>query len=327
MLAVRSSSIVIATLLAGRVLAERVSRGRLAGSALVFAGVAAARASSRSRTRPGTAPRAAGRGAPPGARRRSGSRPRSARRARPRGPGSRRRRPGSATRRSRGRRRRRAGASGRKVTRVVSACSSSHPSARRQRPETTSCVVPESVSSIRRASASSARLAELHGAAEDDRVDPEHRPAAAVDRAGLPGGVLERVAARPPRRVGRDGLERDPELGEDRRALRRGRGEDDHARFRATQISSVGQLPRPLRRHVAVVRVVLRRLRRLQLDQILDLEAVARGGCGSARRAEGGTRHRRASRCGAMPNCGRWSALGRTSLVGGAEVRRASSCT
>jgi drug/metabolite transporter (DMT)-like permease len=39
-LAVRSTSIVIATALASRVLAERVSRGRLAGSVLVFAGVA-----------------------------------------------------------------------------------------------------------------------------------------------------------------------------------------------------------------------------------------------------------------------------------------------
>jgi drug/metabolite transporter (DMT)-like permease len=39
-LAVRSSSIVIATLLAARVLAEHVSRARLAGSVLVFAGVA-----------------------------------------------------------------------------------------------------------------------------------------------------------------------------------------------------------------------------------------------------------------------------------------------
>ena len=39
-LAVRSSSVVIATLLAARVLAERVSRGRLAGSLLVFAGIA-----------------------------------------------------------------------------------------------------------------------------------------------------------------------------------------------------------------------------------------------------------------------------------------------
>ena len=39
-LAVRSSSIVIATLLAGRLLAERVSRVRLAGAVLVFAGVA-----------------------------------------------------------------------------------------------------------------------------------------------------------------------------------------------------------------------------------------------------------------------------------------------
>ena len=39
-LAVRSSSIVIATLLAGRLLAERVTTPRLAGSALVFCGVA-----------------------------------------------------------------------------------------------------------------------------------------------------------------------------------------------------------------------------------------------------------------------------------------------
>jgi drug/metabolite transporter (DMT)-like permease len=39
-LAVRSSSVVIATALAGRLLAERVSRTRLAGSVLVFAGIA-----------------------------------------------------------------------------------------------------------------------------------------------------------------------------------------------------------------------------------------------------------------------------------------------
>jgi drug/metabolite transporter (DMT)-like permease len=39
-LAVRSSSVVLATALAGRLLAERVSRARLAGSVLVFAGIA-----------------------------------------------------------------------------------------------------------------------------------------------------------------------------------------------------------------------------------------------------------------------------------------------
>lgn len=39
-LAVRSSSVVLATALAGRLLAENVSRGRLAGSVLVFAGIA-----------------------------------------------------------------------------------------------------------------------------------------------------------------------------------------------------------------------------------------------------------------------------------------------
>jgi uncharacterized membrane protein len=39
-LAVRSASVVIATVLAGRLLAERVSRARVAGSVLVFAGIA-----------------------------------------------------------------------------------------------------------------------------------------------------------------------------------------------------------------------------------------------------------------------------------------------
>jgi uncharacterized membrane protein len=39
-LAVRSSSVVLATVLAARLLDERVSRGRVAGSALVFAGIA-----------------------------------------------------------------------------------------------------------------------------------------------------------------------------------------------------------------------------------------------------------------------------------------------
>jgi uncharacterized membrane protein len=39
-LAVRSASVVIATALAGKLLAERVSGARLAGSALVFAGIA-----------------------------------------------------------------------------------------------------------------------------------------------------------------------------------------------------------------------------------------------------------------------------------------------
>jgi drug/metabolite transporter (DMT)-like permease len=39
-LAVRSASVVVATVLAGRVLSERVSRARLAGAVLVFAGIA-----------------------------------------------------------------------------------------------------------------------------------------------------------------------------------------------------------------------------------------------------------------------------------------------
>ena len=59
-LAVRSSSIVIATLLAGRFLAERVSPMRLAGSGLVFGGVVLL-ALNQIRTGRGTAPPAGAR--------------------------------------------------------------------------------------------------------------------------------------------------------------------------------------------------------------------------------------------------------------------------
>ena len=114
-LAVRSTSIVIATLLAGRVLAERVSRERLAGSVARLRRRRAARALACS-AEPVDAGEALGEEPDEqrarAARRRSGSRPRSARRGRLRAPGSRTRPRGPATRRSRGsgrRRRRRAG--------------------------------------------------------------------------------------------------------------------------------------------------------------------------------------------------------------------------
>ena len=83
------------------------------------------------------------------------------------------------------------------------------------------------------------RLSELLAVADNDGVDAEHRPVAAVDRARLPGRVLEGVAARLLDVVGGDDLERDLELREDRPALRRGGCEDDH-RFLAAQISSAG---------------------------------------------------------------------------------------
>ena len=88
-----------------------------------------------------------------------------------------------------------------------------------------------------------ARLADPAAAADDDRVDAEHRPPGPVDRPRLAGGVLERVAVGRLDEVGRDDLERDRELLEDRPALRRRRGEDEraaHARLRAAQISSEG---------------------------------------------------------------------------------------
>ncbi len=48
-----------------------------------------------------------------------------------------------------------------------------------------------------------ARLAELRAVADDDGVDAEDGPPASVDRAGLAGGVLDRVAARLLLEVGR----------------------------------------------------------------------------------------------------------------------------
>ena len=83
------------------------------------------------------------------------------------------------------------------------------------------------------------RLSELLAVADDDGVDAEHGPVAAFDRAGLAHRVLEWIAAGLLDVGGLDHLEGDLELREDRPALRRGRGENDH-RFRAAQISSAG---------------------------------------------------------------------------------------
>ena len=86
------------------------------------------------------------------------------------------------------------------------------------------------------------RLAELLPGAVDDRVDPEHRVAAALDRPRLAGRVLERVSPGLFLEGRSDHLERDAQLRQDRAPLRRGRCEHDHARFRVTQNSSSGQL-------------------------------------------------------------------------------------
>ena len=86
-------------------------------------------------------------------------------------------------------------------------------------------------------------LADSPACADDDRVDAEHRPPRPVDRPGLAGGVLERVAVGRLLETGCDDLEREVELLEDRPALRRRRGEDErrrHPRLRAAQISSQG---------------------------------------------------------------------------------------
>ena len=88
-------------------------------------------------------------------------------------------------------------------------------------------------------------LAEQLAVEEHLGVDAEHGPLAAVDRASLAGGALERRGAGRLVEVGRDDVERDAELFEDRAPLRRRRRQDQRidrqpVAFRATQISSHG---------------------------------------------------------------------------------------
>ena len=86
----------------------------------------------------------------------------------------------------------------------------------------------------------------VHAVVEDhSRVDPERKLAFCMDRARLPLGVqTHELGGREPRHLVLDvlrrlGLERDPELLEDRAPLRR-RGSEDQPRLRATHISSEG---------------------------------------------------------------------------------------
>ena len=77
-------------------------------------------------------------------------------------------------------------------------------------------------------------------------VDPQHRPVTAVHRTRLPGRQLDRI--RPDLlELGRNDIERNAQLRENRAALRRDRSEQDrrrrrnaHPRLRAFQISSAG---------------------------------------------------------------------------------------
>jgi hypothetical protein len=84
------------------------------------------------------------------------------------------------------------------------------------------------------------RLAEQRALEQHLGVDTEDRPVAASDRPRLARGALERRGALDFFEVGRDDVERDAQLFEDRAPLRRGRREDQREGFRATQMSSQG---------------------------------------------------------------------------------------
>ena len=127
----------------------------------------------------------------------------------------------------------------------------------------------------------------------DGRVDAEQRAVAGRVRRSAPcprvrADERDRVGVR---RVvllvgGRDDVERDPQLLEDRAALRRGRGEDE--RGHAALPRDPDLLGRPLRAHSAETRRSTRGRRlvgRVELDEIDDLEARSRGAGGTARRA------------------------------------------
>ena len=167
----------------------------------------------------------------------------------------------------------------------TSCSTTSQPGVSRQRPETTTCVLPDSRSSIRSASAAFGRLAE-------DRAVERRRRCRRRARAGRPRrAATERALPRACSRtsstgvgvrrvvllvVRRDDVERDPELLEDRAPLRARRGEQDRRRRRAS--SPLPRLPdllarpllRPLGGDEVVVLVRLGVLGRVELDQSLD---------------------------------------------------------
>ena len=197
------------------------------------------------------APRGARRGARPGARRRSGSRPRCARRAGRRGPGSRSRPRGPPTRRSPRSAATSSATSGRKVTSV--ALVARHVLAGAEQADAGDHRVRAS-RELARASAprrprpgglavdrpSSTTVVSTPSVSRPSRVRPSAPcPLRAPDE--LDGVGIRRVVLGV---VGRDDLEGDRELLEDRPPLRRRRGEG-RRRLRATQISSAGQLARP----------------------------------------------------------------------------------
>ena len=91
------------------------------------------------------------------------------------------------------------------------------------------------------------RLPEQLTVEDDLGVDAQHGTIAAVDRARLARRALERIADGLLVERGRNGLEWDSELRQDRAALRRRRREDEWRRghatlLRAAQISSQGHL-------------------------------------------------------------------------------------
>ena len=262
---------------------------------------------SRSRTCRRSARPAAARAARPGGRRRSGSRPRCARRGSRRSPGSRTRRRVPPTRRSRRSARGRAASASRNVTRVVSSCSLlPAPASRgraRRRPR---ACAPTSALEHRLGLAASAGLPNSPPSQHHGRVDAEHRPVAGAvrtDRA-LPARARHGidVAGRSLVVVGRDDVERDPQLLEDRAPLRRRRREQSgdaaaatRHRLRARQISSHGQLLRPLGARSGSTSCVRSRSRRVELDELDRSRSRSRAAGGSSRRGRAGTRSSSAS--------------------------------
>ena len=169
-------------------------------------------------------------------------------------PGSRSRLPGPPTRRWRRTCRARAGSARGTSRRVASCSTSSQPGVSRQSPETTTCVLPLSSSSISLGFAGVRGLAEDPAVQHDRGVDAE-RPAGprrgprrtAPSRCACSRTIC--TASARCRRLflvlRRDDVERNVQLFEDRLALRRRRREQQRRRRR--RVSHVYARPRPLR--------------------------------------------------------------------------------
>src|SRR3954468_5953270 len=181
------------------------------------------------------------------------------------------------------------GVSSRNVTRVPSCSTTSQPGVIRQRPDMTTCVLPDSSSSICSASEASAGLPKIRPCNTTSVSTPRtgRSPAPAATLRALPCACSRTTSVASGSSGGGTSSYRGSTTSNgmpscsriarrcgDRDANKSGAAGGASAMFPRGPDLFVRPLPRPLGRHVLVVRMRLGALGRVQLDETLDLEAV-----------------------------------------------------